>query len=98
MIVIHLNTISQKMQQNTQKLANLCQTPIPKLLGEKDIADKHELMIANDLLSIRNFERKFIDMEVLYNVNSYIKLAMAVCNYISVWQEARMIDALVKTE
>lgn len=47
---------------------------------------------------MRNFERKFNDMEVLYNVNSYIKLAMVVCNYISVWQEARMIDALVKTE
>jgi hypothetical protein len=37
-------------------------------------------------------------MQVLYDINAYLKLASVVCNYVSFWQEARVIDALVKTD
>ena len=37
-------------------------------------------------------------MQVLYSINAYLKLATVLCTYVQVWQEARMIETLVKTE
>ena len=98
MIVSHLNRLSSKMQLSAKKLAVLCQTPIAKELTKKDIADSDELLITNDKLNIHQDERKFSDMQVLFDINAYLKLVGVVCNYVSFWQEARMIDALVKTD
>lgn len=98
MIAGHLNRLSSKIQLIAKKLFFLCHNPIVKEYTKKDISDSEELLLANDKINIQLFERKFNDMQVLYDINAYLKLASVVCNYVSFWQEARVIDALVKTD
>lgn len=43
-------------------------------------------------------ERKASDMQLLFNVNEYLKLAAMVTCYIQVYQETSVIESLLKTE
>jgi hypothetical protein len=47
---------------------------------------------------VEQAERKSNDMQLLFNLNEYFKLATIVASYIQIYKEARLIDGLIKTE